>query len=118
VIGQRCIALDWGLRGVIQNDLGDHWGIYWTDVPPRIIAKFGYPNYWQKKHDITILKDEITVNIAVADKPINEGDLFFYRQSDGTPSFRIAKKGEHWNGFFNSKTGEPGYFKVINIKPL
>jgi hypothetical protein len=118
MIGKICFSPDWGIKGVIQKELDDSWGIFWIDIPVRLIQKFGYPNYWQKKVDIVAIEEEIDVRISLTDQPISPGDLFFYRQLDNSPTFRIAKPKEDWNGFTNCKTGENPYKKVSLIRPL
>lgn len=67
----------------------------------------------------------ITFTVEVTDDfendPILPNDLFYFEQSlTGLPTIyrHQGRKGEDWDGFTNSKTGEKSYLKIVGISGL
>lgn len=65
-----------------------------------------------------------TITIELDDdpkNPIKHNDLFYFEQSlSGLPTIyrHQGRKGEDWDGYTISKTGEKAYLKVVGISGL
>lgn len=59
MIGKKCISIDWGITGIIKDELPatdkfpEQWGIYWYDISEDFIKQHGLPYYWQDKSAIS-----------------------------------------------------------------
>jgi hypothetical protein len=55
MIGCECILIEYGLKGIIENELPEDWGISWYPMEEKFIKEKGIPYYWQNKSKIEVL---------------------------------------------------------------
>lgn len=64
------------------------------------------------------MEKTITITLTLSAEPIKTGDAFYFEQSTGKPTIRIAQEHEDWNGLSgikNSATGENPYKRIEKV---
>lgn len=61
------------------------------------------------------MEKTITITLTLSDDPIKTGDAFYFEQSTGKPTIRIAQEHEDWNNVANSITGENPYKRIEKV---